>query len=240
MLEVIDYNKIKRYKKYLPFDSYNNSKLYYDKDLIHKILFCETPDLNIILNMVDKLKLDELIEIKNLIYKNGNMVGYTVKNYKQYKSLNKFKNRKFELKRQDCIKLVKSFDNILKNNLSYIDFHLSNILLNPKNNDIKICDLDGLILNTGKESEEIGLKKLLILILTYLYNINQIHIRNVFIGNENIENTFIDICLDDEKLNINYILNVIENIKYKDVIKEKRLIINKSKELMYTGYSKFL
>ena len=225
MLEIIDYNKIKRYKKYLPFDNYYNSVLYYDKDLIHKILFSETPDLNIILNMVDKLKLDELIEIKNLIYENGNMVGYTVKNYKQYKSLNKFKNRKFELKRQDCIKLVKSFDNILKNNLSYVDFHLGNVLLNPKNNDIKICDLDGLILNTGKESEEIGLKKLLILIFTYLYNINQHHIRNVFIGNDHTENTFIDICLSDKNLSINYLLNIIENIKYKDVIKEKRLII---------------
>jgi len=241
MLDIIQYDDIKKYKRYIPFDNYTSSKLYYDKDVIHKIFFNKDLDLNIILEMVNELKLEELIEIKNLIYKNGIMVGYTMKNYKEYKSLKKFKNRNFALKKQDCIKLVTGFENILKNKLSYVDFHLSNILLNPKNNDIKICDLNGLILKRGKVSEEIGTKNLLILVLAYLYNIDKKHIRNIIIGKEKIENTFINKCnISDKDIDIDFILNIINEIKYENIKHEKKLIISKSKILRDTGYSKFL
>jgi len=150
MLDIIQYKDVKKYKKYIPFDISTNSRLYYDKDLIHKIFLNKSIDFNIILDMVDKLKLEELVELKKLIYKNDFIVGYSIKNYKEYKSLNKFKKRDFDLKKQDCFNLVKSFDKLLKNNLSYVDFTLSNVLLNSETGDIKICDLDSLILKKSK------------------------------------------------------------------------------------------
>jgi len=93
MLDIIQYKDVKKYKKYIPFDISTNSRLYYDKDLIHKIFLNKSIDFNIILDMVDKLKLEELVELKKLIYKNDFIVGYSIKNYKEYKSLNKFKKR---------------------------------------------------------------------------------------------------------------------------------------------------
>jgi len=241
MLDIIQYKDIKKYKIYIPFDIYTNSRLYYDKDLIHKIFFYKTSDFNFVLDLLDELKLEELVELKNLIYHNGFIVGYSIKNYKEYKSLNKFKNRKLELKKQDCYKIVKSFDKLLKNNLSYVDFTTSNILLNKETNNIKICDLDSIILNKSKSDEELGIRNLLIFVLSYLYNINPIHIRNVIICSNNFEDTFIGECkkiIDNSSLE--HIINIITDITEENIMKEKKLIINKSRELIDTGYSKFL
>lgn len=240
MLDIIQYKDVKKYKRYIPFDICTNSRLYYNKDLIHKIFFYKTRDFDNILKKIDELKLEELVELKKIIYKNGFIVGYSMKNYKEYKSLNKFKNRKFVLKKEDCYKVVKAFDKLLKNNLSYVDLTTSNILLNKKTNDIKICDLDSLILK-DYESDELDLKKLLIFTLSYLYNIHQTHIRNILISGDVLENTFIDSCkMTKGKCSLEVINTIINNITKEDIKKEKRLIINKSKELMETGYPKFL
>ena len=106
MLSKIQYDNIKKYKRYFTTDLNSGSKLYYDKDLIHKIFYDKTQEFESILCLVDKLNLKELVEVKNLIYKNNIFVGYSIKNYKEYKSLNKFKNRDFELKRNYCLLLV--------------------------------------------------------------------------------------------------------------------------------------
>ena len=240
MLDKIQYKDVKKYKRYIPFDVNTNSRLYFDKDLIHKIFFYKTRDFDNILKKIDELKLEELVELKKLIYKNNFIVGYSIKNYKEYKSLNKFKNRNLELKKEDCYKVVTAFDKLLKNNLSYVDLTPSNILLNKETNDIKICDLDSLVLNDG-ESNELNLKKLLIFVLAYLYNINQNHVRNVLIWSDNLDNTFIEECkMTKENCSLDHINHVINNITHKDIRKEKRLIINRSKELIETGYPKFL
>lgn len=241
MLNIIQYEDIKKYKRYISFDVCTNSKLYFDKDLIHKIFFYRNIDFNTILGMLDELKLEELVELKNLIYKKSFVVGYSMKNYKEYKSLNKYKNRKLELKKEDCYKVVKAFDKLLKNNLSYIDFTTSNILLNKDTNDIKICDLDSLILNNSKSDEEIGIKNLLIFVLSYFYNINPKHIRNVLISGDRLENTFIESCkITKENCSLEFINTLINNITQENIKCEKKLIIEKSKELIETGYHKFL
>lgn len=240
MLDIIQFEDIKRYKRYISFDVNTNSRLYYDKDLIHKIFLYKTKDFDTILMKLDELKLEELVELRRLIFKNEFMVGYSIKNYKKYKSLNKFKNREFELKKEDCYKVVKAFDKLLKNNLSYVDFTTSNILLNKNTGNIKICDLDSLILNNSKLDEKSGLKNLLILILTYLYNINRRDIRNVITAGKNIEGTFIEECqISDNMITIDHLNNVIEHMKEEYIKKEKKLIIDKSWELINTGYPKF-
>ena len=234
MLEIIDYSDIKRYKKYITSDINNSSYLYFDKDLIHKIFFHSSEEFESILKKLDKLKFEELVEIKNLIYKDGNIVGYSIKNYKQYKSLNRLKSRAFDLKKQDSIKLVNSYSNIVNNGLAYRDFHLGNILLNPSNGDIKICDLDSIDLFESWEDEKYALEDLLISVLTYLYNIKYAHIRNILSHNylgKIINITEKDICIE-------YILEVINLIKYEQVESDKVEILNKSKELINKGYCK--
>ena len=238
MLEIIQYKDIKKYKRYFSFDLNTNSKLYFDKDLIHKIFSDKSLDFYIILKKIDELKLNELIEVKKLIYKNKFLVGYSMKNYKEYKSLNKFKYRKFSLKKQDCFKLINSFKVVANNNLLYTDYHLGNILLNKKNNDIKICDIDSLIF---KEDKEIEYRKILKLLLSYLYNIKEYDIRNV-LNSDGIamEDSIINIgCLSEKDLSFDKIIQIISKIKKQNIKEEKKYIIQKSKYLSNLGYSKY-
>ena len=166
MLDVIDYKNINKCKRYFTTDLNRNSKIYYDKGILHKILLNEHKDLKIILELLNKLNLEELVEVKNLICNNNLILGYSMKNYKEYKSLNNFNKRDLYLKKEDCFKIVKSHQDLLKYNLCYTDYHKGNILLNPNNNDIKICDLDSLVF----AKENLSIKNLLVFILSYLYN----------------------------------------------------------------------
>lgn len=235
MLEQINYKDIKKYKKYITTDINNNSFLYFDKDLLHKIVFKKPEDYIDILILLDELNLEELVELKKIIYDNDCVVGYSIKNYKEYRSLKKLKNRPFDLKKQDSIKLVNIYNKLLDNGLSYRDFHLGNVLLNPKTNDIKICDLDSITLFESLEDEKYALTLLLESILEYLYNIKTRHIKNVI--RDNYLGRFI---YNPEKiLTIEYILKIINLIDYDLVRRDKKEIIEKSKQLINTGYSKF-
>ena len=239
MLEIIQYKNIKKYKRYFSFDLNTNSKLYFDKDLIHKIFSDQSLYFYIILKKLDELKLNEIVEIKNLIYKNEFMVGYSMKNYKEYKSLNKFKYRKFSLKKKDCFKLVDSFKILLDNNLLYSDYHLGNVLLNGKTNDIKICDVDGI---SFKQKEETQYKKILKLLLSYLYNIKEYDIRNVLNSDGiGIKDSIINECCVLEKdLSFDKIIEIITKIKKQNIKEEKKHIIQKSKYLSNFGYLKYM
>ena len=235
MLEEINYKDIKKYKKYITTDINNNSCLYFDKDLIHKIVFKKTEDYKDIIILLDQLNLEELVELKKIIYDSGCIVGYSVKNYKEYKSLNKLKSRSFELKKQDSIKLVNIYEKILNKGLSYRDFHLGNVLLNPKTNDIKICDLDSITLFESWDDEKYALTLLLECVLEYLYNINCKHIKNII--RDNYLEKFIYNA--EKKLTIDYILKIIDLIDYGIVKRDRKQIIEKSKQLSNMGYSKF-
>lgn len=238
MIEIIQYKDINKFKKFLSFDLNTNSKLYFNKDLIHKVLNENLINLKQILEYLDKLKLEELVEIKNLIYNNNNMIGYSIKRYKKYKSLEKLKKRPFELKKRDCFKLVETYSKLLKNNLYYKDFHLGNILLNKKTSDIKICDLDSFDFINGENN----IKALLVLILSYLYGIRYCDIDNILktsgIKNDNL---FINkCCLNERDITCDKIFEIINDMQKEYIVNEKKLIVNRSKELCETGYSKFL
>lgn len=237
MLEIINYNEIKKYKKYITTDINNNSFLYFDKDLIHKIVLKKDLDYINILFLLDRMKLEELVELKKIIYdyEHECVVGYSIKNYKEYKSLKKLKNRPFELKKQDSIKLVNMYNNILNNGLSYRDFHLGNVLLNPKTNDIKICDLDSITLFESWEEEKYALQLLLESVIEYLYNIKYVHIKNV------VRSNYLYKLIDDynKELSIECILKIIDLINYDLVKRDKKEIIEQSKQLINMGYSKF-
>lgn len=235
MLEVIDYKDIKKYKRYITTDYNHSSCLYFDRDLIHKILYYSPKEMENLLNIINELNIEELVKIKKLIYQDKNIVGYSVKNYKQYKSLSKLKNRTFELKKQDSIKLVTTYNKILNKGFSYRDFHLGNVLLNPKTNDIKICDLDSIDFFESWKEEQYALQLLLETILEYLYNIRFCHIRNI------IHSNYLSKIINEDSNNISieYILKVINLVDSESVKKYKKEMISKSKQRIDAGYGKF-
>lgn len=241
MLDKIQYEDIKKYKIYIHFDTNTNSKLFFDKDLIHKIPFIKEIGLENLLKYLDELSLKEIVKIRNLIYYNNFLIGYSMKNYKDYKSLRKFKRRNFSLKKEDCFKVIKSIQVLSENKISFFDCHLGNVLLNPNTNDIKICDIDGLVLKENIDLDYKELKNILILILSYLYNIKDCDIRN-YLNSSNLicSNLFIDRCkLGEEFLTVKKIKEIVNNIKYTVVIEERDYIIDKSIELSKTGYPKY-
>ena len=214
MLEIMQYSKVKKYKRYFTTDLNTNSKLYFDKDLLHQIPFEVKDELGVILKYIYKLKSEELVEIKQLIYKKDLLAGYSIKNYKEYKSLKKLSNRKFELKKNDCFKIVQIFNDLAYNNLFYSDFHLGNILLNPNTAEIKVCDIDGFSIKTREKLNKDDLQKLLILILSYLYNIKEFDIRNVIYSSViDISDSFIDYCcMSKRDITIEKIYEIINEI----------------------------
>lgn len=241
MLDKLQYVEIKKYKRYIPFDTNTNSKLFFDKDLIHKIPFVKERGLDNLLKYLGELNLEELVEIRKLIYFDDFIIGYSMKNYRGYKSLRKFKHRKFDLKKEDCYKIIKSVQVLSENKITFFDCHSGNILLNSKTNDIKICDIDGLVL---KENSNLGyreLKNLLIFLLSYLYNIKDCDIRNYLnSGERTFNNLFIDRCkLGEESLTVEKIKEIVNDIKYLTTLKERDYIIDKSIELSDMGYLKY-
>ena len=130
MLTIKQYSKLKKYKIYLPFDVNTNSKLYYEKDDINKILYMVTPTLEERLRYLDECNLSDLIKIKSLIFDDSKLKGYSFTNYREYSSLTKNKMRTLSLKLDDCKKIIKSFDNVARYNIKYNDFHTSKSLIN--------------------------------------------------------------------------------------------------------------
>jgi len=241
VIELIQYNEIKKYKKYIPLDLNNNSKLYYDKEIIYKIPNYMNIEFKKILEYIYNLNIEDLIKLKNIVYKGDKLVGYSFINYKEYKSLRRLKNRNLELKKQDCIKIIKDYDLLAQNNLKYSDFHLGNVLLNNKTNDIKICDLDGFSLVGDRNISKNQLRNSTILALAYLYNINYYDVRNV-VNNRGLEydNYFINNFKNINNMNINDVIDLINNINEKSILDERLKIVNKSKQLCKTGYSKYV
>ena len=110
MVNIIQYEDIKWCKLYKTKDLNTKSRLYLDNDLIHKLPFLIFDNSKELLEYIDKLKLKELIEIKNLIYKNNKLIGYSMKNYKEYISMENLRNRNFELKKEDSLRIINTFN----------------------------------------------------------------------------------------------------------------------------------
>lgn len=241
MLDRIQYRDIKKWKRYIPFDIHYNSKLYYDEDVIYKILYYLKNNLKEILEYINKLDLDELIQLIHIVYDNEIIIGYSFRNYREYKSLRKYKKRSLELKKQDCFKIVKSFNILNDNNLIYKDFHCGNVLLNDKTNDLKICDLDSVIINDSLEKKYIQLRRAFMLALGYLYNldyrdINIVLKSNVIINeNEDINRV---ICSSD-KINVEDIYYLIEKLNLELIPKDRNKIKAKSYILTNDQYYNF-
>lgn len=238
MLEIIQYKDINKFKIYIPFDINTNSRLYYDKDLIHKILKKPNIDLFKNLEYLDSIKINGILEVKNFIKNNSKLIGYSFKNYKNYKSLNKNKNRDLELKREDCHKIINIFNVLLDNNIIYQDFHCSNILLDSKTNDIKLCDLDSIQVSSDQKEKITQLKSIAILCLMYLYNLTYDEVfvllkEQVNLNKDNIINKYINNLYDEQLIDFSKVLDMLDL----SIIEDKRIECKKVlKKVKTNGY----
>lgn len=243
MLEVKQYHDIKKGVRYIPFDTNTNSKIYKNGLELIKIPKPHIPvgkTLENLIRYIDSCKMNRCIKVKSLIYKQEKCVAYSIKFYKGYKSLRKLLSRNFELKKQDCLKIEEAFNELSKNNLEIIDYNLSNILC--KNDNVLICDLDGLILNQNPEVNSINNRNLFVLILAYLYRIptNQIcalirHIDNFLIeDNQKLFDLFSRIK-EGKIVNAQELLNLITDVDVKVMRRKLKLSIS---NLQDSGYYK--
>lgn len=240
MLKAIQYDEIKNKKRYFPLDVNSASKLYIEKNIIYKIPYHPSTELKQMLEYIEQLNSTEFIKVLNLIYNKDKLVGYSFIRYINYKSLNKHKLRNFELKKEDCYKILKFYNTIAKKQIECIDLHKGNILLNHYTNSIKACDLDAYCFSDNKDLKKIQLKQALILSIAYLYNLKEYDVKNIFNSDGIFPNSFINSCLDSlDELDINIAIKLIESLQYPYVLQERNEIKVKSKELSKLGYSKF-
>jgi len=238
VLKIINYNEIKKYKLYIFFYFNTNSKLYFDKDTIHKVMFYYIYDLQNKLNYIDSLNLEGIIKLKNLIEKDNKIVGYSSERYRDYKSLRKNENRSINLKIDDCLKIIELFNILNEKNVMFGDFNRSNILLNPKDSSVKICDLDNIEISNKQSHKKDQLRSVAILCLMYLYNLNYADIlfllrEQIDINKDNIINSYFKSMNEN---NLEDFSSVIKKLDIDIIDENKYKIKTKVKELRKNSY----
>lgn len=242
MLEVVNYNNIKKGVRYIPLDINTNSKLYKSGLELIKFPFQITSsrkELEKTLCYIDERNLDCCVKVKSLIYDKNELIAYKITFYQDYKSLRRMYNRKFSLKKQDCLNIEQTFNKLTENNIQVCDHTLSNILLN-KDNNILICDLDALEINNSNEVYKLNRKCLFVLALAYLYKLPANYVlaliknMDVFLieNNMNLLKLFIRIENGEQV----YMKELLDLINEND-IKVKRKSLKKSvRQLESSGY----
>lgn len=242
MIEVKQYTDIKKGRRYLPFDLNTNSKIYVNGLELTKIpkkhiLFGSRQEK--LLKYIDARNIKSCVEIKKLIYKENRLVAYTIKFYKDHKSLRKLLRKKIELKKQDCLKIEQAFNELSKNNLQIIDYNLSNILLD-KNQNVIICDLESLDINESEKVKIINNKNLFVLVLSYIYKIPTSSVEALLknldgflINDNNILFEVFERVKNGEQIEVKELLNLISE---KDVKVKRRILKRSVSELKRNPY----
>ena len=166
----IEIGNLNPLKRYVAFDLNTNSKIYRQKGLLYKVPRYFGDDLKFVLENLKKKKMNNVVQIKDIYTKNNKDYAYSMRYYKGYKSIRRFKSRDLSLKFEDCKKIIKAFCDLGKRNMIYYDFHKGNVLLEKKTNDIVICDIDGLEKCRRKEDKNDQLTDAVCLCAAYIYN----------------------------------------------------------------------
>lgn len=242
MQESINIKKINKLKVYVPFDTNNSSRIYYEKNLLHKIPYSVGEELTTTLLYLDSKNIKGVIKVTNFIEENNKVIGYTMKKYKNYKSLAKLKRRNVRRKINDCQKIIRMFDKFNREDLIYSDFHTGNILLNPEDNDIKVCDLDNFRLSKEKDDKKWQIYGAMEICVAYLFNVDNVE-ADIVVNRSgiNIDNcNYIRECLksfgQDDFHNKVKKLSRLDTTK---LIQDRKRIQEEARDFMKSGYYRF-
>lgn len=237
-LEIQNFSFFNRYKT---FDLNTNSKIYKEENKLYKIPNNMRTDTIKALKYVDKNKIKGMVKVENFITDNGKIIGYSMPNYKNYKSLYKNRFRRFKDKIEDSIKIIEYFEYLNKNNLYYGDQHVGNMLLNKDTNKLLLCDLDTLRIEKDDFFKKMQILSAISLSLSYLYGVSQEDADTVVL------HSIIDI---DNKGYIRDSINSVgqedffekvkkfKKLKYKDVPSINMRISTESWDYYRSGYGK--
>ena len=157
-------------KKYETKNFNTHSKLYTRKNNIYKIPESMSKETLEVIKIIDNIEESNVVEVNGYISVTGNIIGYSMNNYCDYKSLKELSDtRSLEDKINDSKTILKSLYKLTKNNLSYNDLHRGNFLINEKTNDMKICDIDGFIIEEDKKRQKDYLKEAISLCACYIF-----------------------------------------------------------------------
>lgn len=230
----IEYKNIRK----IPFKLNRNSIFYYNKNIIYKIPKNISENYINVLDYINNCNLDILIKLVNYIYKNEKFIGYSFINYDSYKGLNKFKERNIFQKKEDCHKIIEIFNTLTDKGLFYHDFHCGNIILNEKDNDIKLCDLDLFTRKSSKENIIKQIRSSAILCLMYLYNLSYPDILVLIrdgqsINKDKIVNKYFKELSNSKIIDFH---SCIDKLDLELVSKERIKLKRKSRELSHNEY----
>lgn len=157
-------------------------------------------DLKLVSNLKslqDKVSLTEFPT--GIITMDHKIIGQEIPYYEDYISIARYiENNK--LTKDDLIKVINIFQELLKNNIHYNDTHTKNLLINPETRDIKLIDFESQCITIGEYES------------TKRYNKFQI----IYLLRELIQKSTIDVTFEDMydyDTNINKILKAKENTK---------------------------
>lgn len=217
----------KEYKKYHPFDLNTNSILYTYQNEIYKIPYYIKEDLEDILNYLKECNLNELVQINKMLYQNEKLVGYSMNNYNNYKSMKKNRHRTLRLKKEDCKKIITASEKLNKYNIIFNDYHESNILLNNETNNIKICDIDAIKISDDERLKKLQIKQSIVLCISYLYNVKKEYMNLLIRSNTEVNKSrLINDFLKLENIKLEGNTEILDKIDY-DIIDEDKKVLKK-------------
>ncbi|MDO4962899.1 MAG: hypothetical protein Q4E75_02205 [bacterium] len=226
-------DKTKLYKDKMHF----NSTLYYDKNIFYKIPYYKDEEMVSKLVYLNNCNIRELIKILGIIKDGKETVGYAFLNYnKNYCDLKSIQNRSLNNKYKDCKSLIKIFNKFLRYDICYFDCHLGNILINLCTNDMKICDIDDIVISKDKNLKIDMLRCLATLFVSYLYDIPKNDVSGLLRGNNYIFNSngninkYFSVLSSGYLIDFNYVLENLDLnlIEYeKEDMKPKLFELNK-------------
>lgn len=117
----------------------------------------------------------------------------------------------------------------------YYDIRRSNLLLNDKTNDIKLCDLDSIKISDDILLKDIQIKRGMKLCLSYLYNIPFYDMSLLLENRIDIFNNTIYDCIDNVDIEMFY-NNINKLINNDDMNKDKKVFKKKIKEYKENKY----
>ena len=242
MIKRVEVNNLNFFKKYLTTDIHLNSKMYKNGNNLYKFPHRIENDFISTMEYIDEKDINGLVKITSFINDNkNNIVGYTMKNLKHYKSLSKNKKRNFKKKIKDCLKVIDLVDELNNNNLIYHDYHTGNVLLNSKNNDIKICDIDSFEISNSSRLKESQMQKALELCVAYLYNVHPVEAEIVIEHSYRVDQNgyFRDCVSNIGTKRFKEKVMQLEKLNKKDYQSDRRKIKEDAKDYIKSGYYRY-